>query len=183
MAELRTIEELMVDLSVCVSQLAQARALLNSARRKRDQMYKSNDDVADISTQINALLEDIEEITDKVATDLNALNFTFIPVIQCNVEQELYSFKTDAGDTAGKGHIYTNGRAGASGADADAPTPFSVLAVGDWIKVEGCTDPDDDGIYEIDTAGIINSGNGILLINGVISDESNANMKITALKR
>jgi hypothetical protein len=183
MAEFRTIEQLSADLGVLISQLSSARSLLNAARRKRDQMYKDGDDVADIGTAINALLADIEEITDKVSTDLAALVFTFVPVIQRNEEQELYNFVTDAGNSNSKGHIYCTGRAGASGSDADAPTPFSVLSVGDWIRVEGCTDSSDDGIYEVDTAGIINSGNGLLLVNGVISDEvTNTDIVITPLK-
>jgi len=140
MAEVRTIEELVSEISVLVSQLGQARALLNTARRKRDQMYASGDHVNAITAQMDILLAQAKAITDQVADDLDALNFTHCVRVTLNPEQGWASFHYQNKAIAPlMAHISTPTGSGA----------FTSFVVGDKVEIRKSCVAGMDGYYVI----------------------------------
>lgn len=186
MASIRTIEQLISELSVITSQMGHAKALLSSARRKRDQMVMDGDAVAVIETSVNAILASAKDITDRLATELAALNYTFVPAITANPESGAKYFTVDHDNTANKGHIYATGLFGISG--ASGPKPFAVLDVSDKIKIEGSTNSDVNGYWYVQS--LVNNGNGITVNSfgdddmvGVSADATEQKLVITLVSR
>lgn len=175
MASIRTIEQLISELGVITSQMGHAKALLSSARRKRDQMVMDGDAVAVIETDVNAILASAKDITDRLATELAALNYTFVPTITVSPESEAKYFTVDHDNFVDKGHIYAIGLFGKSG--ANGPKPFAVLDVSDKIKIEGSTNSDVNGYWIVES--VVNNGNGITVnadyMGAMIGVTGNAN--------
>lgn len=187
MANIRTIEQLISELSVITHQIGNAKALLSSASRKRDQMVADGDVVADIETSVNAILDSAKDITDRIATELAALNYTFVPVITVNPESEAKYFTVDYQNIAEKGHIYASGLYGRSG--PNGPKPFAILDVGDKIKIEGSTYSKVNSYWLVES--LVNSGNGITvtsdpfgdMLGGVLGNSTNQKLVITVVSR
>lgn len=186
MASIRTIEQLISELSVITSQVGHAKALLSSARRKRDQMVVDGDVVAVIETSVNAILASAKDITDRIATELAALNYTFVPTITVSPESEAKYFTVDHDNIADKGHIYATGLFGLSG--ANGPKPFAVLDVSDKIKIEGSTNSDVNSYWIVKS--VVNSGNGITVNSdamghmiGVMANATKQKLVITLVSR